>query len=201
MGLAAPLWRRWPQTFDVTAVCIGTVMPDVVDGLVGATQGHLGQGVGHSLIGLALLCVPGGLALWFASRSIARRFPLSEGTGFWARCRNAALEEIWTARPFGAHAGVILFSLAIGTLSHLVTDVISHAECPWFYPWLENLHLFPGWWTHVWFRMPVPGYGSGYPFAPHFISWLLLSVVGGWWLLKPVWSATNAVPDGLPAED
>lgn len=201
MGLAAPLWRRWPQAFDATAVCIGTIMPDVVDGLVGATKGHLGQGIGHSFVGVALLCVPGGLLLWFATRLGARRVRLAEGERFWARCRNAALEEILTARAFRQNARIILFSLTLGALSHLVTDVISHAECPWFYPWLGKPHLFPEWWTHVWFRMPIPGYGNGYPFAPHFLSWLFLSALGGWWLLKPVLASAEALPEALPAED
>ena len=204
MGLAAPLWRRWPNAFDISAVCIGSVMPDVVDGLVGATQGHLGQGIGHSFIGLVLLCVPGGLPLWFAVAAWARRSRPSAGEGFWARCWNAARDTVLAApatHAFKRHVRVVLVSLAVGTFCHLVTDVISHAECPWLYPWIQKPAVFPDWWKHVWFRMPIPGYGhgTGYPFAPHFVSWLFLSGLGAWWLLKPILrseSAEEFIPAG-----
>ncbi len=45
--------------------------------------------------------------------------------------------------------------------------------------------IFPAWWDHTWFKMPIPGYGDGYNFAPHFIVWCLLGVIGAWMLFAP----------------
>jgi len=65
-GLIAPLWRLRPDWFDIPGLFIGAAMPDVIDGVIGAFRGHLGQGLGHSLIALPLLCVPG---VWYSGGS------------------------------------------------------------------------------------------------------------------------------------
>jgi hypothetical protein len=85
------------------------MLPDLVDGALAITRGQLGQGVGHSLVGLVAL-VPLGVPRW---------------------------------------------------------------------------HPYPQGWTEAWFRMPVPGYPDGYPFAPHFLVWCAVSAIGAWWLVAP----------------
>ena len=87
-GLIAPLWRRWPRAFDIPALSVGAAMPDVVDGLIGAWRGHLGQGLGHSLAGMVFLCVPGGLMLWFGLHAAARRLRPVSRDSFLARSWN-----------------------------------------------------------------------------------------------------------------
>lgn len=188
MGLVAPLWRRWPQHFDVACMCIGAVMPDVVDGINGAYRGHLGQGIGHSFVGVVAFCVPGGLLLWYLTIFVARRLPPWPAEGFWARCWNLARGAVLDAPATGnflAHAWLVIGSLYVGVLSHLFFDVISHGKCPWCYPWVKKFSMFPAWWETVWFRIPIPFYREAYPFGPHFLCWLALSVLGGYWLLKP----------------
>ena len=195
MGLIAPLWRRWPAQFDAPCMCIGAVMPDVVDGINGALRGHLGQGIGHSFLGVACLCVPGGLLLWFAVNALARRLHFSPRDTFWARCWNLALREVQeapAARDFLGNARVVIVSLYVGVLSHLFFDVISHVECPWCYPWITKLPIFPVWWEVTWLRVPLPFYATPYPIGPHFVSWVALSVIGAHWLLKPAYRKRGA---------
>lgn len=202
MGLIAPLWRRWPHYFDAPCMCVGAVMPDVVDGINGALRGHLGQGIGHSFLGVVALCVPGGLLLWWMTLICARRTRASGGAGFWARCWNlarASVTESPAGRDFLAHHRVVIGSLYVGVLSHLFFDVISHVECPWCYPWIKKLDVFPAWWDVVWFRVAVPFYATPYPIGPHFVSWVLLSVLGGYWLLQPVLRPAPATGGQAPS--
>jgi hypothetical protein len=202
MGLIAPLWRRWPTYFDAPCMCIGAVMPDVVDGINGALRGHLGQGIGHSFLGVVALCVPGGLALWFLTIACARRLKERRGDGFWSRCWNLARASVLQAPATGdfwGHSRVVIGSLYVGVLSHLFFDVISHVECPWCYPWVPKLAIFPAWWETVWFRFPLPFYENPYPIGPHFVSWLALSVLGAWWLLKPVFRPHLPTAESTPS--
>jgi hypothetical protein len=163
VGLVAPLWRRWPRIFDTAALCLGAVLPDVVDGAIGVGRGHLGQGIGHSLIGMVLLCLPLGLLARSALHTLApRRVPPSAG-----------------------RRGPVVLSVVIGTASHVLSDFVSHDGGPLLHP-LPRWQPFPAWWSDPWFFMPVPGYPGGYPFAPHFVVWCVISVLGVWLLVRPV---------------
>lgn len=188
-GLVAPLWRRWPHAFDMPALCVGAAMPDVVDGVAGIFRGHLGQTVGHSLMGLALLCVPGGLVLWFALHGFARRAPAFRSRGLLARAWNEGLAAVRAARPtdgFRRQAARVTASMALGAFSHLFFDLISHAQFHWLYPWFTNARIFPGWWYTAWFHVPLPLYKNAYPIGPHFVVWISLGVLGAWMLFLPV---------------
>lgn len=199
-GLIAPLWRRWPDTFDMPALCVGAAMPDVVDGVAGIFRGHLGQTVGHSLLGLALLCVPGGLALWFALHAFARRAPAFASRGFFARAWNEGIAAIRAARPAGPFReyGLRLAACtALGAFSHLFFDLVSHAQFHLLYPWHTGAHIFPAWWYTAWFRVPLPLYKNPYPIGPHFVVWIFLGILGAWMLFRPV---LRKRPDGTATE-
>jgi hypothetical protein len=85
------------------------------------------------------------------------------------------------------------WSLLLGTFSHLVIDLLSHGDKHAGFNWLRPLdvkvQIFPGWWNHTWFTMPVPGYENGYPFAPHFVVWVVLGVLGTVMLFAPAFRA------------
>ncbi|HZO12795.1 MAG TPA: DUF4184 family protein, partial [Polyangiaceae bacterium] len=132
-GLIAPLWRRWPHRFDALACCVGAAAPDIVDALVGIARGHLGQGYGHSLIGLFALCVPLGLVVNAGIRATALRFG-------WKRIHGATKPSL----------AIEVWSLWVGALSHAVFDFISHENFLWLYPWYENREFFPLWWRERW---------------------------------------------------
>lgn len=179
-GLIAPLWRRWPTLFDVPALFIGAAMPDVIDGLIGAFRGHLGQGLGHSLIALPLLCVPGGLALWWLAHVAGRHLRTWKRDNFWARAWNAGLTSVQSSPVPGTRSrqvARVVLSMGLGVFSHLVFDLISHGGFVWFYPWMPKTKIFPSWWYIVWTEASVPGYRQ-YAIGPHFLMWIFLGIVG-----------------------
>lgn len=160
-GLILPLWQRWPQHLDAISLSVGAAMPDVVDALAWPVRGELGQGMGHSLLGVVALCLPLGLAL----EQLVRRFVPSR---FLARLDGTTPPRL--ARACG--------SLVVGALSHVVFDLITHANFPLLWPYGRELHPFPAWWSRPWARIPLFVYREPYPLAPHTIVWAVLSVLG-----------------------
>ena len=187
-GLVAPLWRRWPHLFDAPALFIGAAMPDVVDGVIGVLTGRLAQGWGHSLFALPLLCVPGGLLLWWLSRRAAGRLPAARGMGLPARSWNVglfALRKDGGGQTESVSRAAVLYSLALGSFSHLAIDLVSHGDFRWFYPFWVSRNIFPDWWHIAWYRSPLPIYRD-YPLGPHFAMWVLLGGLGAWLLFRPL---------------
>jgi hypothetical protein len=161
-GLILPLWRRFPNRIDCLALCIGAAMPDVVDGIAGLFRGGLGQWLGHSLIGV-FVCVPAGLILlWLARRILPRKLL--------ARLGGGPTVPAGLARP--------TLSVAVGDLSLLAFDLVTHGNFLLLWPWYVNDRAFPSWWYHSWGSIPLPGYRDPYPFAPFTITWILLTLVG-----------------------
>jgi hypothetical protein len=165
-GLIAPLWRRFPSAFSALACIVGAMVPDVVDGAIGIARGSLGQGVGHSLVGLFALDLPIGLGLTLGSRRLLR------GWRPWP----------WLVRGIAPgpppSLAIQAWSIWIGALSHLVFDFVSHGNFLWFYPWYDDPELFPDFWYARWFEVAVPGYEAPYPIGPHFVVWVILSALG-----------------------
>jgi hypothetical protein len=163
-------------------------MPDVIDGIAGLFRGHLGQTVGHSLVGL-LLCMPVGIVLWAALHLLMRRLPLSTGAGFLARGWNCTRETFTAAPGPGGFPGrwqIVLGSMLLGAISHLFFDLISHQEFQLLWPWHANANIWPAWWTIEWWRAPVPFYENGYGIGPHFVMWMVLNVAGILLLIWPL---------------
>ena len=164
-GLILPIWRRFPDRIDGIALCVGAAMPDVVDAIAWPIRGELGQWLGHSLLGV-VVCVPAGLALaWLARRIIPRK---------WV----ARLDEGAPASPASPSMGRAGLSVAVGALSHVVSDLVTHGNFLLFWPWYRNDHAFPSWWYHAWGTIPLPFYREPYPFAPHTIAWIALTILG-----------------------
>lgn len=188
-GLVAPLWRRWPDVFDAPALFIGAAMPDVVDGLMGLYHGVFGQRIGHTLAGLPLFSIPGGLVLWFLAHYLARRVPAWPRQSFLARIWNTGRRAFLDAPASGiikGRWGRVLLSLCIGAFSHLFFDLISHGKLIWFYPWWIPERPFPSWWYIAWAHIPAPGYETPYPVGPHLMIWLFLGALGAWLLFYPM---------------
>jgi Domain of unknown function (DUF4184) len=163
-GLILPLWRWWPERIDALALCVGAAMPDVIDATAWPFRGELGQWLGHSLLGV-LVAVPYGFAVaWLVRRILPRRMieRLDRGpVPPRSRLRAAA-------------------SLAIGALSHVAFDLVTHGNMVLFWPWYRNDHAFPSWWYHTWARVPLLVYAEPYPIAPHTLSWVAFSILGAW---------------------
>jgi hypothetical protein len=161
-GLILPLWRWFPRRIDGLALCVGAAMPDIVDAAAWPFRGELGQWLGHSLLGI-LVCAPAGLALTWLTRRITPRA--------WA----ARLDK---SGPPSGRVGRAALSAIIGTLSHVLFDLVTHADFLLFWPWYRNGHAFPEWWYHAWGSIPLPLYRDPYPLAPHTVAWVVFSIVG-----------------------
>jgi hypothetical protein len=170
-GLIAPLWRRWPNAFSAGGCIVGAMVPDVVDGAIGVARGALGQGIGHSLLGLFALCIPVGLAIDLPARRLIRA--LAPSGALWR-----FLTRGIPRRDAPVRAGVEAWSIGVGAFSHLAFDFVSHGNFLWLYPWYDDPEFFPDFWYARWFEVPLPGYADPYPIGPHFLVWVLLSVAG-----------------------
>ena len=199
-GLISPLWRRWPDRFHVLGLCVGAAMPDVVDGIGGPiAHGHLGQWIGHSLLGLFTLCLAGGMLLtWLIALFGAW---ISRFGGRWKAAGNAV--ERWNRVPphldKWRSTAFVAFSVWLGTLSHLVFDFVSHTQFMLLYPWYVGARVFPNWWYTTWFRIPLPGYRDPYPAGPHWVIWLILGIMGILMLFWP-WIRHKQGADHVGAE-
>ena len=192
-GLILPLARRWPRRFDALALCAGAAMPDVVDAIFGLFRGHLGQTYGHTLAGMFLFSWPGGLLLtWllvmtaaYLSKRIdrARRIQSALAGLAYSPAQNAGTPG---ARVSRSRLVFLSLSIWVGALSHLLFDFVSHGNCLWLYPLLGNSRIFPEWWYASWFEIPVPFYEETYPFGPHLVVWIGLTVVGALLFFGPV---------------
>lgn len=80
----------------------------------------------------------------------------------------------------------VALSVCVGAFSHLLFDFVSHGNFLWSYPWYAVPRFFPSWWYVEWFGIPVPGFREPYPFGPHFIVWLFLSLLGIVVLVRPL---------------
>lgn len=126
-------------------------------------------------MGLFLLCLPLGLLLTAATKTIGNK------------TRWAQRIDDWSTLPRGEAPSFTLgaWSVFVGGLSHLIFDFLSHGNFLWLYPWHHDLKLFPAWWYTRWFEIPLPLYPSPYPIGPHFIVWVALSAAGAVMLLRP----------------
>lgn len=187
-GLVLPLWARWPKLFHGLALCVGAAVPDIIDGTVGIARGRLGQGIGHSLVGLALLSIPVGLVSTGLIRKAWRRFAprptKPHSTPSWFDLlddeRNTAPKSrarFWPAPgDFLRQSG----SIFVGAVSHVLFDFVSHDTFGLLRPWYENPTWFPEWWRHQWGAVDLLVYEKPYPIAPHTLVWFVLSIVGAW---------------------
>ncbi|MDD4872404.1 MAG: DUF4184 family protein [Kiritimatiellae bacterium] len=187
-GLIAPLWRRWPDRFNITALCVGAAMPDIVDGVIGIFRGHFGQGIGHSFLGLAVLGIPMGFALHtLVCRTVFRLTPL-QNKGFLAYAWNLGVSTLVEEEKKNRHDSrryLIIISLILGAFSHLIFDLVSHGHFPWLIPWIPKIPIFPDWWYETWLRIWLPWKPAGRKIGPHAAVWVALSIVGIWMLLCP----------------
>ncbi len=188
-GLILPIWARWPRVFHGLALCVGAGVPDIVDGAIGITRGRLGQGIGHSLIGLAVLSVPVGLLVTGLIRGLWHRYVLPRrkvrsGTSWFELLDETppvlseGTAQPWRFWPTRKELARQSLSVFVGALSHVFFDFISHATFGLLRPWREVPNWFPAWWRHRWGSIDLLVYENPYPIAPHTLVWFALSVGG-----------------------
>jgi hypothetical protein len=152
--------------------------PDVIDACASLLwRGHFGQMVGHSLIGQPFVMLPAGYVFLAAVRRSATATARMTG---WRRRLGAwliAVDDDLGARTPSAQRRRDLFALALGALSHIAFDLISHDHSLLLWPFAADPHWFGDWWRVVWFHLHLPLY-QPYPVGPHFVAWLALSALG-----------------------
>ena len=177
-GLILPVVRRWPESFDALALCVGAAMPDVTDTVLGfLINGYFKQWYGHSLIGIFTLDLLGGLFLtWLIALGARRLLNFTDRSPRW-QASFIKLEALHDAGR--SQLAVWGFSVFVGILSHVGFDLISHDTNLLLYPWHENLRWFPDWWYAPWFFLhPLPMFGRVYAVGPHTVIWCILTLLG-----------------------
>ncbi|MBN1417618.1 MAG: DUF4184 family protein [Planctomycetes bacterium] len=202
-GFVLPLVRRWPRHFDALALCVGAAMPDVVDGFLGLGRGDLGQWYGHTLLGTVVLCWPAGLLLTRLLRVVtahlSRRFEsVRRMQRTFVRLAHPSATHVDATESGLVRNGLVFISLSvwIGALSHLLLDFVSHGNCLWLYPFRGNMRVFPSWWHTAWFEIPLPWYEEPYPFGPHLLIWIALTILGAFLFFAPVLRRSRPVRPG-----
>jgi hypothetical protein len=186
-GLILPAVRRWPNHFDALALSVGAAMPDIADTALGfVIHGYFKQGYGHSLIGAVTIDILGGLLITglitvFAA-SLLKRTDLPQ----WLRIlftneppkseSAAGRNEVRSSRTM---LSLWSFSMLVGIFSHLAFDLITHETTLLFYPWYDNLRLFPEWWYKIWFEIyALPMFGNSYSVGSFTVMWGILTLLG-----------------------
>ena len=166
-GLLFPVARKWPAYFDVIALSVGAAMPDLIDITLGFLSiGYFKQWYAHSLVGAAVVDIPGGLVLTWLVTAIAARLSKNQTV---THDRHG-----WRTR-----LGLWSFSVVVGVLSHLGFDLISHETNLLLYPWYDNVRWFPEWWYTPWITVKlIPMLGHSYSVGIHSAIWFILSVTG-----------------------
>ena len=183
-GLVVPLWRRFPDHFNVLALYVGAATPDVVDASLAPLKGSLGQWYGHTLLGSFVLCIPYGLALTGLLLVLGGKL----ATTSWGRWVGNGIVSSYTF-PSGCSRArrwrLLVWSVWIGALTHDLVDFITHKKMIFFYPWYVNRDFFPEWWTREWFTIWLPGYREPYSAGWHLVSWVAFGILG---ILLFLWS-------------
>jgi len=193
-GLILPVVRRWPNSFDALALSVGAAMPDITDTILGfPLNGYFKQWYGHALIGIFTLDLAGGLFITWLIAVLARR---SLKSVYIPKALQAFLTKAPSTRhPEGVGSKTVLhrrdklklwsFSVLVGILSHIGFDLISHDTNLLFYPWYENMRLFPKWWYTIWFEIrPLSAFGRTYSAGVFTILWGLLTLLGTFLFLR-----------------
>ena len=182
-GLILPVVRRWPNSFDALALSVGAAMPDITDTILGfPLNGYFKQWYGHALIGIFSLDLAGGLLITWLIAVPGRR--LIKSLALPERLQAFLIKAPSTRGPEDVFHGsgrlsLWSFSLFVGILSHIGFDLISHDTNLLFYPWYENVHLFPNWWYTIWIEVPpLSAFGRTYSAGVFSIIWVMLTLIG-----------------------
>lgn len=161
-GLILPLWVRRPDVFDGVALFAGSVVPDFIDLGTRMARGGIEDRFAHSLLGLVSVDIPLAFALvwvldaacrWEHRRLQTQLASMSGGP----RPRGLARRELWLRR-LGTKRFLsrrVLVSAAVGAVSHLVFDALSHDRFEWLLPWTSfdpTPAPLKGTWARFWLR-------------------------------------------------
>jgi hypothetical protein len=146
-AIILPLYR-YSKWFSMTGLVVGSMSPDFEYYIRMRMSGIYG----HTCIGICLLNILTGLAVAFIFHLIIRN-PLIRHLPASLQCRfNVYLTFNWT-QYFCRHYLIVIFSLFLGSLSHVFWDAFTHPS-GWFVDhslWLQQEITLP-------FLQPLPVY-------------------------------------------
>jgi hypothetical protein len=195
-GLILPVVRRWPNSFDALALSVGAAMPDITDTILGfPLNGYFKQWYGHSLLGIFTLDLAGGVFITWLIAVLADRLSRSPHMPQRLKAFLTITPPRFDPKGIGSNSKTVFhprrkfrlwsFSVFVGILSHIGFDLISHDTNLLFYPWFENVHLFPDWWYVIWIEIPaVHAFGRPYFAGVFSLVWGMLSLLGTYWFLE-----------------
>ncbi|MEL7083797.1 MAG: DUF4184 family protein [Cyanobacteria bacterium P01_G01_bin.4] len=142
-----PVGKLWPRKLAFSALAIGSIVPDWPLFIpIGPSYSAT-----HSLIGLAIACIPLGLAIYVFFHSVLKQ-PLFELLPHPLRQRSIQLAAPTVPSRMQQWLDIII-AIAIGALTHIVWDAFSH-QGKWgtqLIPVLNRTVLTIG-------NQPIPGY-------------------------------------------
>ncbi len=112
-AVVLPLKLRWPAAFSGTALCIGSLAPDLEYLL-----GDRGPGLGHTLGGQFAFCLPiTVVATWGVSRLVVPAFASSGST-----------PSVSAGGVQQTSLAVVCYSALVGSASHGLLDGLTHRD-------------------------------------------------------------------------
>ena len=199
-GLIAPLWRRWPGALTPLAASVGAMAPDLVDGIVGLQRGHLGQAYGHSFFGLCILALPLGLAVNGAIQAVGASLARRDGT---LSSRLSTAIRRWSTVE-GVHGRALLlleaWSVWFGALSSPGLRLRVARELPLALPVVRGRSVLSRLVVRELVRDPGPLLRGSVSCGPHFLVWVILSILGSVLFFAPIGGPSVPREDPVPRE-
>jgi len=175
-GILLPLWIRYPDKFDVVALCVGSFAPDLAFYLPDMAAQL------HSLGGL-LITVPVGLILVLLfSKVLLPTVATSTANGQFgiiSKClAYFGVDDLQYLKKQKVSFDWLVkatYSVLIGIFSHFLLDLPSHGLIPYLRPFYDG--MMPQWFLQEHFKIELPF--RQLELTNYNILWLLLSVILG----------------------
>ncbi len=175
-SLVLPLKIRWPQLFDDTALCIGSMMPDL-DLLLPEYR------IFHDLDSLVILLPLALVLVLFFDKVFAPRITI-----FASRNQSSVVTRLLCY--FGMDGLGVLkskhvtshwltqatYSVLIGILSHFLLDLPTHRWITYLRPFFDG--PMPDWFLHFYGFVNIPLYGEITVTRTRVLQWILSIVLG-----------------------
>jgi len=181
-GIVLPLKIKYPGKFDGTALCVGSLAPDLAFLFSYVQRSHMTpHSIFHTIGGLIytvplsiLLVILFDKALLPATSTLARstRFGLlSKCLAFFGVDEYHVLKSKKISLEWFVKA---TYSVLIGVLSHFLLDLPTHGQIPYLSPFYSG--VMPDWFFHEYAKLNIPFYDT-INMANWHLLWFFFSVV------------------------
>jgi len=177
-----PLKIKWPDKFDGTGLCVGSLAPDL-QWFLSLFYAGVSERTFHS-IGDMVYILPLSLALVILFDKVllpaASFFANGNCLGVFSRCLAFfGVDEWYVLKKKRFTAGWLVkasYSVVLGILSHFLLDLPTHDQITYLLPFYEA--EMPAWFLQEYGRLNLPFYGV-VEVTNYNLLWLLFTVVFG----------------------